>query len=69
MGTVRDIEIDHEKVFKFNGIRKEELEPYFDLWRSVAFSNGSLAVVAVEHDRTSRRVKRIAKGTDGRALV
>lgn len=47
----------------------EELEPYFDLWRSVTFSNGSLAVVAVEHDRTSRRVKRIAKGTDGRALV
>lgn len=47
----------------------EEIEPYFDLWRSVACADGILAVIAVEHDATSNKVPRIKKGTDGRALI
>lgn len=46
----------------------EELEPYFDLWGSMPFSDGVVAIAAVEHDRESKRSPRIAKGTDGRAL-
>jgi Restriction endonuclease BamHI len=46
-----------------------ELAPYFRLWQSIKPARGYLAVIAVEHDRTSRRVKRIAKGTSGRALL
>jgi len=45
-----------------------ELEPYLDLWRSVPCENGVLEIVAIEHDGTSKRVPRIPKGTDGRAL-
>jgi len=47
----------------------EEIEPYFDLWRSVSCKDGLLAVIAVEHDGTSDKVPRITKGTDGRALI
>lgn len=47
----------------------EEIEPYFDLWRSIACEDGLLAVIAVEHDGTSDKVPRIKKGTDGRALI
>lgn len=46
-----------------------ELEPYFRLWKSIKPARGYLGVIAVEHDRTSRRVQRIAKGTSGRALL
>lgn len=46
----------------------EEIEPYFDYWKSIRCKNGILAVFAVEHDATSKRVRRIPKGTDGRAL-
>lgn len=46
-----------------------ELEPYFPLWSSISVSRGYLSVIAVEHDRTSRRVGRIAKTTSGRALL
>ena len=46
-----------------------ELEPYFPLWSAVVAKRGYLGVIAVEHDRTSRRVGRIAKGTSGRALL
>ena len=46
-----------------------ELEPYFPLWSSVSAARGYLGVIAVEHDRTSRRVRRIVKGTSGRALL
>jgi hypothetical protein len=45
-----------------------ELEPYFPLWSSISVARGYLGVIAVEHDRTSRRVRRIVKGTSGRAL-
>jgi hypothetical protein len=45
-----------------------EIEPYFPLWRAVPVEEGILAVIEVEHDRTSPFVQRIEKGTDGRAL-
>nr|WAB21622.1 BamHI type II restriction endonuclease [Chloroflexota bacterium] len=48
-----------------------ELEPYFDVWRSLNLTHsvGTLSVIAVEHDATSEAVEKIAKGTDGRALI
>lgn len=45
-----------------------ELEPYFPLWSSIDAARGYLEVIAVEHDRTSEDVERIAKTTSGRAL-
>ena len=45
-----------------------ELEPYLDLWRSVPCEEGILEIVAIEHDATSKKVRRIPKGTSGRAL-
>jgi hypothetical protein len=44
-----------------------ELVPYLDLWRAVPCVEGVLEIVVVEHDATSKRVRRIPKGTDGRA--
>ena len=46
----------------------EELEPYFRLW-SRSCDRGYLAIIGVEHDNESTEVPRIAKGTDGRALL
>ena len=46
-----------------------EIEPYFDLWRSLKVNEGFLAVLAIEHDGVSNQVPRIPKGTDGRSLV
>ena len=46
----------------------EELEPYFDLWRSIRCKQGILEIVAIEHDATSTDVPRIPKMTAGRAL-
>ena len=46
-----------------------ELEPYFPLWSAVRANNAFLGVIEVEHDRTSTKVRRISKGTDGRALI
>jgi hypothetical protein len=46
-----------------------EIEPYFPLWRSLPVENGILAVIEIEHDKCSKSVRRIKKGTDGRALV
>jgi len=46
----------------------DELKPYFELWSSLTVKSGYLGVIAVEHDATSKRVPRIGKGTDGRAL-
>ena len=45
-----------------------ELEPYFELWRSIPCKQGVLEVVAIEHDATSTNVPRIPKGKSGRAL-
>jgi hypothetical protein len=45
-----------------------ELEPYFPLWKSMRVDEGFLAVMAIQHDRVSKSVPRIPKGTDGRAL-
>lgn len=47
----------------------QELSPYFPLWSALKLPKGLLGVVEVEHDATSMKVKRITKGTDGRALV
>lgn len=47
----------------------EELEPYFDVWRSVLIKNGFLAIFVIEHDQVDGTVPTIAKGTDGRALL
>jgi len=46
----------------------DELEPYLELWRSIPCKEGVLEIVAIEHDATSAKVKRIPKGTSGRAL-
>ena len=45
-----------------------ELEPYLLLWRSLPCRCGILEIVVIEHDATSKKVKRIPKGTSGRAL-
>jgi hypothetical protein len=47
----------------------KELEPYFPLWRHVLAGDGVMLVVVVEHDDEDADVPRIAKGTDGRALL
>jgi hypothetical protein len=46
----------------------QELEPYLGFWRLIPCKSGVVEIVVVEHDRTSKRVPRIGKGTDGRAL-
>lgn len=45
-----------------------ELMPYLDLWRSVPCKNGILEIIVVEYDAVSKRVPKIPKGTDGRAI-
>ena len=45
----------------------KELEPYFDLWRSVPCKSGVLEIVVIEHDAESTDVPRIPKASDGRA--
>ena len=47
----------------------EELAVYFPVWEQLKWNRGSLAVLAVEHDGEDVNVPRIAKGTDGRALL
>jgi len=47
----------------------QELEPYLPMWKALPCKQGVLEIVVIEHDATSRRVRRIKKGTDGRALV
>lgn len=44
-----------------------ELAPYLELWKAVPCRNGVLEIIVVEQDAESRRVRRIPKGTDGRA--
>lgn len=45
-----------------------ELQPYLELWRAVPCDAGVLEIVVIEHDATSKRVRRIPKLTSGRAL-
>jgi hypothetical protein len=48
----------------------EEIEPYFIIWENHSkVQNGVLAVIEIEHDKTSSKSPKIGKGTDGRALV
>lgn len=44
-----------------------ELRPYFRLWRTLPIADGCLRIYVVEHDSESPRVRKIPKGTDGRA--
>lgn len=46
-----------------------EIAPYFTLWAALPVEDGYLGVFAVEQDGESTDVPRIAKGTDGRALI
>ncbi len=48
---------------------ERELAPYYALWRNVGVQAGWLGIFVVEHDRESKDVPRIGKGTDGRALL
>lgn len=45
-----------------------EIQPYFPLWKALHVDEGLLVVIAIEHDAVSKDVRRIKKGTDGRAL-
>jgi hypothetical protein len=36
-----------------------ELEPYFDLWRSVPCESGVFEIIVIEHDETSKEVPKI----------
>ena len=45
-----------------------EIQPYFPLWKALHIDEGLLIVIAIEHDAVSKDVRRIKKGTDGRAL-
>jgi hypothetical protein len=49
----------------------QELQPYFPVWRAFAHTidEGLLMIYVVEHDKIDPSVPRIAKGTDGRALL
>jgi hypothetical protein len=49
----------------------EELEPYFRVWERLAplWPELPLALIAIQHDRTSRRAPRIDKRTDGYNLL
>jgi hypothetical protein len=46
----------------------QEIEPYLPLWKSLNIKEGYLAIIEIEHDGVSKKIKRIPKGTDGRAL-
>jgi hypothetical protein len=45
-----------------------ELEPYFELWKSVPCESGVLELVVIEQDAESYDVPRIPKTTAGRAV-
>ena len=63
--------IPSRKLYKFLTDRignARELEPYFDLWRSVPCKSGILEVAVIEQDAESFDVPRIPKGTAGRSL-
>ncbi len=46
----------------------DEIEPYIELWKSLNLNSGILIIIVIEHDEESIEVKKIPKGTDGRAL-
>ncbi len=47
----------------------DEIEPYIELWKSLNLNSGILIIIVIEQDEESTEVKRIPKGTDGRALI
>jgi hypothetical protein len=46
----------------------QELEPYFELWKSVPCESGVLEIIVIEQDAESTSVPKIPKITAGRAL-
>jgi len=44
-----------------------EIEPYFDIWKSINIKDGVLGVIEVEFDSISKDIRKIPKGTDGRS--
>lgn len=46
----------------------DEIEPYIELWKSLNLNSGILIIIVIEQDAESTEVKKIPKGTDGRAL-
>lgn len=62
--------VPSRRLYKFLTDRignEPELEPYFDLWRSIPCQQGVFEVIVIEQDFESFDVPRIPKGTDGRA--
>ncbi len=62
--------VPSRKLYKFLTDRIgniQELEPYFELWKSVPCESGILEIVVIEQDAESFDVPKIPKGTDGRA--
>ena len=47
----------------------QELEPYFEVWRSYPLQEGMVIIIAIEHDGVQDDIPRIQKGTDGRVLI
>jgi hypothetical protein len=47
----------------------EEIQPYFQIWKSLPIKEGVITVIAIEHDRIDPHAPLIRKGTDGRALI
>jgi len=47
----------------------DELKPYLEVWKSLPCKEGVLEIVVIEQDAESKRVRRIPKGTEGRALA
>ncbi len=46
----------------------EELEPYFDMWKSLSPNRGLLGVIGVEQDGVSKNVPKFSKLTSGRSV-
>ncbi len=46
-----------------------EIIPYLQLWESIPYKQGLLAIIVVEQDGLKDDAPRIEKGTDGRALL
>jgi len=64
--------VPSRKLYKFLTDRIgnfDELKPYLDVWKSLPCKEGVLEIVVIEQDAESKRVRRIPKGTDGRALA
>lgn len=46
-----------------------ELVPYLPLWEKLPYKEGIISIIVVEQDGFKKNIRRIPKGTDGRALL